>query len=42
MSEKIRVLLSEEEVDTKIREIAAQISREYSLPVSWPRESRCR
>ena len=29
MSEKIRVLLSEEEVDTKIREIAAQISRDY-------------
>ena len=29
MSEKIRVLLSEEEVDTKIRENAAQISRDY-------------
>ena len=29
MSEKIRVLLSEEEVDIKIREIAAQISRDY-------------
>ena len=29
MSEKIRVLLSAEEVDTKIREIAAQISRDY-------------
>lgn len=29
MSEKIRVLLSEEEVDGKIKEIGAQISRDY-------------
>ena len=28
MSEKIRVLLSEEEVDSRIREIAAKISRD--------------
>ena len=30
MSEKIRVLLSEEEVDYRIREIAAKISRDYA------------
>ena len=30
MSEKIRVLLSEEEVDSRIREIAAKISRDYA------------
>ena len=30
MSEKIRVLLSEEEVDSRIREIAAMISRDYA------------
>lgn len=30
MSEKIRVLISEEEVDRKIREIAAQISKDYA------------
>ena len=30
MSEKIRVLLSEEEVDSHIREIAAKISRDYA------------
>ena len=30
MSEKIRVLIGEEEVDAKIREIAAKISRDYS------------
>ena len=29
MSEKIRVLLSEEEVDKKIREIGEQISKDY-------------
>ena len=29
MSEKIRQLLSEEEVDRKIREIGEQISRDY-------------
>lgn len=29
MSEKVRVLISEEEVDAKIREIAAKISHEY-------------
>lgn len=29
MSEKIRVLLTEEEVDRKIKEVAAQISRDY-------------
>ena len=29
MSEKVRVLLSEEEVDVKINEIAKQISRDY-------------
>lgn len=29
MSEKIRELLSEEEVDVRIREVAAQISRDY-------------
>ncbi len=30
MSEKIRVLISEEEVDKRIREIAARISRDYA------------
>ena len=30
MSEEIRVLLSEEEVDSRIREIAAKISRDYA------------
>ena len=30
MSEKIRVLLSEEEVDSRIREIAVKISRDYA------------
>ena len=30
MREKIRVLLSEEEVDSRIREIAAKISRDYA------------
>ena len=30
MSQKIRVLLSEEEVDSRIREIAAKISRDYA------------
>ena len=30
MSEKIRVLLSEEEVDSRIREIATKISRDYA------------
>ena len=30
MSEKIKVLLSEEEVDSRIREIAAKISRDYA------------
>ena len=30
MSEKIRVLLSEEDVDSRIREIAAKISRDYA------------
>ena len=30
MSEKIKVLLSEEEVDARIKQIAAQISREYA------------
>lgn len=29
MSEKIRVLLSEEEVEAKIREVAAKISKDY-------------
>ena len=29
MSEKIRVLLNEEEVDQKIREIGEQISKDY-------------
>ena len=29
MSEKIRVLISEEEVDAKIRQIAAKASRRY-------------
>ncbi len=30
MSEKIRVLLSEEEVDARIRQIAAKISKDYA------------
>ena len=30
MSEKIRVLISEEEVDARIRKIAAEISRDYA------------
>lgn len=30
MSEKISVLISEEEVDAKIREVAAQINRDYA------------
>ena len=30
MSEKINVLLSEEEVDARIRHIAAQISKDYA------------
>ena len=30
MSEKIRVLISEEEVDAKIRQIAAKISKDYA------------
>ena len=29
MSEKVRVLLSEEEVDQKISELGAKISRDY-------------
>ena len=29
MSEKIRVLINEEKVDARIREIAAKISKEY-------------
>ena len=50
MSEKIKVLLSEEEVDARIRQIAAKISKDYAgkeihmicavyfLPVNWQRE----
>ena len=30
MSEKIKVLLSEEEVEARIREVAARISRDYA------------
>ena len=30
MSEKIRVLLSEEEVEARIRQIAAKISKDYA------------
>lgn len=30
MSEKIKVLLSEEEVDARIKQVAAQISRDYA------------
>ena len=30
MSEKIKVLLSEEEVDARIRQIAAKISKDYA------------
>ena len=30
MADKIRVLLTEEEVDTKINEIAAKISEDYA------------
>ncbi len=30
MSEKVRVLLNEEEVDARIRQIAAQISKDYA------------
>ena len=30
MSEKIKVLLSEEEVDSRIRQIAAKISKDYA------------
>ena len=29
MSERVRVLLSEEEVDRRIKEVGAQISRDY-------------
>ena len=44
MSEKIRVLLSEEEVDARIRQIAAKISKDYAgkeihmICVNWQRE----
>jgi len=30
MSEKIKVLLSEEEVDSRIKQIAAKISKDYA------------
>ena len=30
MSEKIKVLLSEEEVDSRIKQIAAKVSKEYA------------
>ena len=30
MSEKIRILISEEEVDRRVREIASQISKDYA------------
>lgn len=30
MSEKIRVLISEEEVETRIQQIAAKISKDYA------------
>ena len=47
MSEKIKVLLSEEEVDSRIKQIAAKVSKDYagkvySLPVNLQRESQCR
>ena len=32
MSEKIKVLLSEEEVDSRIKQIAAKISKDYAFP----------
>ena len=36
MSEKIKVLLSEEEVDARIRQIAAKIRDPYDLcPEGW-------
>ena len=30
MSEKIKVLLSEEEVDSRIKQIAAKVSKDYA------------
>ena len=30
MSEKIRILISEDEVDRRVREIASQISKDYA------------
>ena len=31
MSEKIKVLLSEEEVDSRIKQIAAKVSKDYEV-----------
>ena len=39
MEDKIRILLSEEEVNARISEVAAQINADYAgtyfLPVNW-------
>ena len=41
MSEKIKVLLSEEEVDSRIKQIAAKVSKDYAGK-EMQRESQCR
>ena len=35
MSERIKVLLSEEEVDARIQQVAAKISKDYVILSSW-------
>ena len=48
MSETIRELISEEDVAAKVKEIGAQITKDYegkavcSLPVNWQKELKCR
>ena len=49
MSEKIKVLLSEEEVDSRIKQIAAKVSKDYAgkeihliCVLNLQRESQCR
>ena len=43
MEDKIRVLLTEEEVNEKIKKIGEQVSKDYAgksvSPVNWQRES---
>ena len=39
MADKIRVLLNEEEVDRRIKEIAEQINKDYSICIEFMRMS---